>query len=56
MKTHAFRLKPNQDLRASIEDYVRKHKIKAGVILTCVGSLKYATLRMANASTLDKAN
>ena len=56
MKTHAFRLKPNQDLRTSIEGYVRAHQIKAGAILTCVGSLKHATIRMANASALDKSN
>jgi len=56
MKTHAFRLKPNQDLRTSIEDYARENNIKAGAILTCVGSLKHATIRMANASALDKSN
>ncbi len=54
MKTHAFRLKPGEDLRSSIEGYTKKNNIKAGVILTCVGSLKQATIRMANASTLEK--
>ncbi len=56
MQIHAFRLKPNQDLRISIEDYIHKNKIKAGAILTCVGSLKHVTIRMANASALDKSN
>jgi len=56
MKTHVFRLKPNQDLRTSIDDYARENNIKAGAILTCVGSLKHATIRMANASALDKSN
>lgn len=56
MKPYAFRLKANQDLRTSIEDYVRKHRIKAGAILTCIGSLKHTTIQMANASILDKAN
>jgi len=56
MKIHAFRIKPNQDLRTSIKNYVREHKIKAGAILTCIGSLKHATIRMANASALSKSN
>ncbi len=48
MKTHAFRLQPNQDLKISIKNYVRENQIKAGVILSCVGSLNGATLRMAD--------
>lgn len=46
MKTHAFRLQPNQDLKISIKNYVRENQIRAGVILSCVGSLNGATLRM----------
>ena len=48
MKIHAFRLQPNQDLKISLEKYAQENQIKAGVILTCVGSLKRATLRMAD--------
>jgi len=49
MKTRSFRLLPGQDLRKEIDVYVEKHNIKAGVILTCVGNLQKAVLRMANA-------
>ena len=49
MKTYAFRLKPGQDLREEIDTFVREHDIKAGVIVSCVGSLKKAVLRMAGA-------
>jgi predicted DNA-binding protein with PD1-like motif len=45
---HAFRLKPGQDLRKEIEAYVRKANIKAGWMVTCVGSLTEANLRLAN--------
>jgi predicted DNA-binding protein with PD1-like motif len=50
MKTHAFRLKPNQLLKESIENYVFENDIKAGVILSAVGSLSFASIRMADES------
>lgn len=52
MKTYAIRLKPNQDLKTSLVEYARENQIKAGVVLTCVGSLNGATLRMANETAL----
>ena len=48
MKAHAFRLDPGADLRKEIDKYVLEKKIKAGIILTCVGNLKKATIRMAD--------
>lgn len=50
MKTHTFRLKPQQDLFDSIEEFVKQNNIEAGCILSSVGSLTYATLRLANRS------
>jgi predicted DNA-binding protein with PD1-like motif len=47
-KIHAFRLKPGQDLRKEIETFVGKENIKAGWMVTCVGSLTQAHLRLAN--------
>lgn len=48
MKTFALRLKPDEDLRDSLRDFVKKNHIQAGFILTGVGSLKQATLRFAS--------
>lgn len=48
MKTHTFRLKPQEDLFDSIEGFVRQNHIEAGCILSGVGSLTRATLRLAN--------
>ena len=48
MKTHTFRLKPGQDLFASIETFVVDKIIEAGCVLSSVGSLTHATLRLAN--------
>lgn len=53
MKTITFRLKPGQDLKNGIEEFVSIHNLKAGSILTCVGGLSKVTVRMAGA-TPDK--
>lgn len=43
-----LRLKPNQDLKEELDKFSKNNNIKAGVILTCVGSLKKANLRLAD--------
>lgn len=48
LKTHAFRLKPGQDLKKEIEGFVQDNHIEAGWIMTCVGSLTQSHLRFAN--------
>jgi predicted DNA-binding protein with PD1-like motif len=48
MKTYTFRLKPGLDLLNSIESFVTDNKIRAGCVLSSVGSLTHATLRLAN--------
>ncbi|MEQ1875172.1 MAG: PPC domain-containing DNA-binding protein [Bdellovibrionia bacterium] len=45
MKTHALRLKPGQDLYNELKNQGRD--FSAGAILTCVGSLKTAFVRLA---------
>ena len=46
MRALAFRLTPGADLRAELERITQEHGIAAGCILTCVGSLSRARLRM----------
>ena len=46
--THAFRLKPGQDLKQEIQKLVDEKQIKAGWISTCVGSLTNYMIRFAN--------
>lgn len=48
MRSYTFRLKPGQDLFDSIEVFVSENKIDAGCVLSSVGSLTHATLRLAN--------
>lgn len=55
-QSHAIRLLPGQDLREGIQKYITEHKIKAGWIITCVGSLTDYHIRFANASAGTKGN
>lgn len=48
LKAFAVRLKPHDDLRKSIQEFAKEYKIKAGVILTCVGSLEQINIRFAH--------
>ena len=50
MKIYPLRLKPNQDLRQSLKNFVNQENIKAGFILSAIGSLKQAKIRFANQS------
>lgn len=47
-KAHAFRLRPGQDLKKEILEFVNEKQIKAGWISTCVGSLTNYNIRFAN--------
>jgi hypothetical protein len=53
MKIHIFRLHPGQDLKLEIDNYTKKNKIKASVIVSCVGALTKATIRMAGARKMN---
>lgn len=49
MKLHTFRITPGNDLKGEIEKFVRAKDIQAGFIVTCVGGLSQARMRMAGA-------
>ncbi|HYE54450.1 MAG TPA: PPC domain-containing DNA-binding protein [Chitinophagaceae bacterium] len=46
--SHAFRLLPGEDLRNGIKNFVQKNGIKAGWIMTGVGSLTQFNIRFAD--------
>ena len=48
LKTYSLRLRPGDDLRQQLTAFVQAQHIRAGAMLTCVGSLTVATLRLAN--------
>ena len=45
----ALRLHPDDELKARVQQFVIEHHIRAAAIVTCVGSLTRANLRMADA-------
>ena len=45
----ALRSAPGEELKSSLQQFVSSHNIKAAAIVTCVGSLTRANLRMADA-------
>lgn len=51
MKQLTFRLKPGQLLKEEIERRVKENNIKAGVLLSIVGGLENAVLRMAGSES-----
>lgn len=50
MKTYALRLRPGQDLRKELEKFAKEQRLQAGLVLTAVGSLTKAALRLADQS------
>jgi predicted DNA-binding protein with PD1-like motif len=48
MQNYTFRLKPGEDLFDSIQAFVMERHVQAGCILSGVGSLRHAILRLAN--------
>jgi predicted DNA-binding protein with PD1-like motif len=51
MHAYTFRLRPGQDLYEQIEAFTLREGINAGFVLSAVGSLTQATLRLANRET-----
>jgi len=48
MENYTFRLAPGQDLFDSVETIIKEMNIEAGCVLSGVGSLTHATLRLAD--------
>jgi len=47
-KVYAFRLISGQDLKQSLLSFAKENGLKAAYVITCVGSLKEAHLRLAD--------
>ncbi|RSK35535.1 DNA-binding protein [Hymenobacter metallilatus] len=48
LRTYALRLRPGQDVRQELLAFVQQQQLRAAAVLTAVGSLTTATLRLAN--------
>ena len=47
-KYYSFRVKPHEDLKRQVLKFASDHKIKAGAIVSCAGSLEQYNIRFAN--------
>lgn len=54
MKEYALRLTKGQDLKYELEKFTKENKIKAGIIISGVGSLSEAIIRNAGAKASIK--
>ncbi|KAM4521524.1 bifunctional protein GlmU-like [Odontesthes bonariensis] len=50
LRVHAVRFGPGQELLGSLQAFVEERRLRAPFIITCVGSVTKATLRLANAT------
>lgn len=53
LKCYALRLKPGDKLVAGLQKFVSENKLRAAFIMTCVGSVSKATLRLAHTGSLE---
>jgi len=56
MRLHVFRLLPGQDLKKELAKFTSTNNIEAACIVTVVGSLTKATLRLADESVTKAFN
>jgi predicted DNA-binding protein with PD1-like motif len=48
MEVYSFRLSPGQDLKKELDAFAREKNLQAAFIITCVGSLRKAVIRLAD--------
>ncbi|WP_426493151.1 PPC domain-containing DNA-binding protein [Hymenobacter sp. 102] len=48
MRAYALRLRPGQDVRQELQAFAEQQQLRAACVLSAVGSLTTATLRLAN--------
>lgn len=53
---YVLRLKPHADLKRSLAEFAQANNIRAGAIVTCVGSLEQYNIRFANQSNGTQAS
>ncbi|GAB1608192.1 uncharacterized protein LOC115232320 [Argonauta hians] len=53
MKCYTIRIKPGQEVLSTLKDFVQQRQLKSAFIVTAVGSLNKACLRMADSVTIN---
>ena len=47
LSVYPIRLRPGQEIKKELQDFVIKEKLRAAFVLTCCGSITKVTLRFA---------
>lgn len=50
VRVYVVRLRPGDDLRAALQAFAKVRQLRAAFVITCVGSVREARLRLANRS------
>ncbi|XP_022050474.1 bifunctional protein GlmU-like isoform X2 [Acanthochromis polyacanthus] len=53
LQVHAVRFSPGQELLGCLQAFVEERRLRAPFIITCVGSVTKATLRLASATATN---
>ncbi|XP_053316550.1 bifunctional protein GlmU-like [Spea bombifrons] len=53
VSAYALRLGPGEEILTSLSKFVQEKRLKAPFVMTCVGSVTKATLRLANSDALN---
>ncbi|XP_048586743.1 bifunctional protein GlmU [Nematostella vectensis] len=53
---HAIRLKPGEELVSGLKRFVSENDLGSAFVLTCVGSVRSGTIRLANATVSSKGD
>eukprot|EP00941_MAST-03F_sp_MAST-3F-sp1_P003190 g3190.t1 len=54
LKAYAVRFGPGDEVYSKLGEFVRRRKLKAAFIMTCVGSIQAAKIRLAHATAQNK--
>jgi len=52
LQMYPVRLRPGQELSSALASFVREHQLTSAFVLSCVGSVTHARLRMADAEII----
>lgn len=54
LSAYALRLGPGEEIVTSLFKFVQEKELRAPFVITCVGSVTKATLRLANADAVNR--
>ena len=56
LKCFALRLGPGEEIKSRLQEFVKRHDLQAAFVLSCVGSVERAKIRLAHATAINSTN